>query len=80
MQWLQRDLESVDRCVTPWLILLIHRPLYVVHPHKSNRVVGGTDIPYPEDLQPQKTLLPFQNYNVISSLEEKVLVAMKVQD
>ena len=42
LQWLLRDLKSVDRCVTPWLVLLIHRPMYVVHPHKSNRIVGGT--------------------------------------
>jgi hypothetical protein len=40
IQWLKRDLKSVDRCVTPWLVLLIHRPMYVVHPHKSNRIVG----------------------------------------
>jgi len=39
-QWLEEELASVDRCVTPWLILLLHRPMYVVYPHKSNRDVG----------------------------------------
>jgi hypothetical protein len=38
--WLEADLRSVDRCVSPWLVLAIHRPLYVVYPHKSNRYVG----------------------------------------
>jgi len=31
----------VDRCVTPWLVAAMHRPMYVVYPHKSNRIVGG---------------------------------------
>ncbi|KAK9811159.1 hypothetical protein WJX73_007407 [Symbiochloris irregularis] len=39
-KWLRQDLESVDRCTTPWLIVGMHRPMYVVFPHKSNRVVG----------------------------------------
>lgn len=38
--WLEADLRSVDRCVSPWLVIAIHRPLYVVYPHKSNRYVG----------------------------------------
>ncbi len=40
-QWLKADLRSVDRCVTPWLVAAMHRPMYVVYPHKSNRIVGG---------------------------------------
>lgn len=28
------------RCVTPWLVVLLHRPMYVIYPHKSNREVG----------------------------------------
>eukprot|EP00775_Hariotina_reticulata_P005096 gene5096-5337_t len=39
-RWLEDDLESVDRCATPWLVVLLHRPIYVVYPHKSNREVG----------------------------------------
>jgi hypothetical protein len=39
-QWLEADLGSVDRCLTPWLVLAIHRPLLVVLPHKSNRYVA----------------------------------------
>ncbi len=38
--WLEATLAAVDRCTTPWLLLALHRPLYVVHPHKDNRVVG----------------------------------------
>jgi hypothetical protein len=38
--WLQQELAGVDRCVTPWLVVLLHRPMYVVYPHKSNREVG----------------------------------------
>lgn len=30
----------MDRCVTPWLVVAMHRPMYVPFPHKSNRVVG----------------------------------------
>lgn len=41
VQWMQRDLAGVNRCRTPWVVLLSHRPMYVVHPHKSNRIVGG---------------------------------------
>ena len=40
-RWLRRELRSVDRCRTPWLIVGMHRPMYVVFPHKSNRVVGA---------------------------------------
>jgi hypothetical protein len=40
-QWLQSDLADVDRCRTPWLVVVSHRPMYVVYPHKSNRDVGA---------------------------------------
>ena len=39
-QWLEADLAAADRCATPWLAVAMHRPMYVVFPHKSNRVVG----------------------------------------
>jgi len=38
--WLEGELDAVDLSKTPWVIVLIHRPLYVVLPHKSNRIVG----------------------------------------
>ncbi|GLI58698.1 hypothetical protein VaNZ11_000448, partial [Volvox africanus] len=38
--WLESDLVAVDRCRTPWVIVMLHRPMYVVYPHKDNRVVG----------------------------------------
>ena len=38
--WLKSALHAVDRCVTPWLVVAGHRPLYVPFPHKSNREVG----------------------------------------
>lgn len=40
VQWLEAELAGVDRCVTPWLLVGLHRPMYVPYPHKSNRVVG----------------------------------------
>lgn len=39
-KWLRGDLGRVESCVTPWVVLLMHRPMYVVFPHKSNRVVA----------------------------------------
>lgn len=39
-EWLVHDLASADRCRTPWLVVGLHRPMYVVYPHKDNRVVG----------------------------------------
>jgi len=27
-QWLVKDLESIDRCKTPWVIAMTHRPMY----------------------------------------------------
>lgn len=33
-RWLQHDFRSVDRCSTPWLVVALHRPMYVVYPHK----------------------------------------------
>ena len=41
VQWLEQHLEGIDRCLTPWLVVGMHRPMYVVHPHKSNRIVAG---------------------------------------
>jgi len=38
--WLEAALERVDRCVTPWLIVGFHRPMYVSHPHGGNHRVG----------------------------------------
>lgn len=39
-RWLKAHLAGVDRCRTPWLVVLMHRPMYVVFPHKSNRIVA----------------------------------------
>lgn len=38
--WAAARLLSVDRRVTPWSILALHRPLYVPFPHKANREFG----------------------------------------
>eukprot|EP00193_Tetraselmis_chui_P004558 CAMPEP_0177763180 /NCGR_PEP_ID=MMETSP0491_2-20121128/6735_1 /TAXON_ID=63592 /ORGANISM="Tetraselmis chuii, Strain PLY429" /LENGTH=542 /DNA_ID=CAMNT_0019279273 /DNA_START=314 /DNA_END=1942 /DNA_ORIENTATION=+ len=38
--WLKAALKRVDRCVTPWLIVGFHRPMYVAHPHHGNTRVG----------------------------------------
>lgn len=45
LQWLEQHLEGIDRCLTPWLVVSMHRPMYVVHPHKSNRIVAGKKAP-----------------------------------
>jgi hypothetical protein len=39
-QWLDAALRAVDRCASPWLVVGMHRPMYVPYPHKSNRVVA----------------------------------------
>lgn len=39
-RWLVGHLAGVDRCKTPWLLVAIHRPLYVVKPHHVNRKVA----------------------------------------
>jgi hypothetical protein len=28
-QWLQADLAAVDRRITPWLLVMGHRPMYI---------------------------------------------------
>jgi hypothetical protein len=38
--WLEAELAGADRCATPWLVLLLHRPLLVIQPHRSNRKVA----------------------------------------
>jgi predicted phosphohydrolase len=38
--WLDSEFATIDRSKTPWVIVMIHRPLYVAFPHKSNRIVG----------------------------------------
>lgn len=39
-RWLVAHLAAVDRCKTPWLVLLMHRPMYVMKPHHANRKVA----------------------------------------
>jgi hypothetical protein len=39
-EWLAAELAAVDRCASPWLVLVMHRPMYVVFPHKENALVG----------------------------------------
>ncbi|KAF8069374.1 PAP27 [Scenedesmus sp. PABB004] len=36
----ERAARAVRRCATPWVVVGLHRPLYVVYPHKSNRDVA----------------------------------------
>lgn len=40
VQWLEQVFHAVDRSSTPWLFVVMHRPMYVAFPHKSNRKVG----------------------------------------
>ena len=39
-EWLKNDLESVDRTLTPWLVLESHRPLYEGEAVWPNNAVG----------------------------------------
>ena len=55
-QWLEADLAGVDRCCTPWLVVGMHRPMYVPYPHKSNRVVGR-HLQVPPAPEPQQSSL-----------------------
>ena len=34
-EWIEHDLKTVDRAVTPWIVLTTHRPLYTT----SNRIL-----------------------------------------
>lgn len=38
--WLAADLAATDRCRTPWLLVFMHRPLYVPKPNHDNRNVA----------------------------------------
>ena len=40
-KWLERDLASVDRAITPWLIVECHRPMYNTE-YTSNIMSGIT--------------------------------------
>jgi hypothetical protein len=39
--WLLADLAAVDRSVTPWLVLAIHRPLYETEQYPSDFAVAN---------------------------------------
>mmetsp|Transcript_21464 Transcript_21464/g.42160 ORF Transcript_21464/g.42160 Transcript_21464/m.42160 type:complete len:686 (+) Transcript_21464:26-2083(+) len=39
--WLKNDLESVDRTITPWVILISHRPYFSTSRHHPNCLAGG---------------------------------------
>ena len=38
-EWLVGHLKGIDRCKTPWVVVALHRPLYVIKPHDNDRVV-----------------------------------------
>ncbi len=38
--WLLADFKSVDRHLTPWLVVELHRPLYEAEPSIPNNIVG----------------------------------------
>jgi len=40
LQWLSLDLAAVDRKLTPWVIVTMHRPAYNSQQYTSDRVVG----------------------------------------
>jgi hypothetical protein len=46
--WLLADLASVDRSVTPWLVVGGHRPVYIC---STNTMPGQGDQPVAQDLR-----------------------------
>lgn len=40
-QWLERDMRSVDRSVTPWLIFVGHRPMYTSEMYPKDHKVAN---------------------------------------
>lgn len=38
-QWLEKDLKSVDRTVTPWLVVMGHRPMYSSEKYQADGIV-----------------------------------------
>ena len=63
VQWLEADLRGVDRCRTPWLVVGMHRPMYVPYPHKSNRVVGR----HLQARADPAVVLPYLQYDIPAS-------------
>ncbi len=43
--------------MTPWVVLAMHRPMYVVFPHKSNRVFAGAYPPVESTYHPYECML-----------------------
>lgn len=39
-KWLERDLASIDRNLTPWVIVEVHRPMYNIEDVPANTLVG----------------------------------------
>jgi len=38
--WLETDLASVNRTITPWVIVEAHRPMYMIEDVPANTLVG----------------------------------------
>ena len=39
-QWLQQDLEAVNRTVTPWLVVEMHHPMYDKYQDEDSIAIG----------------------------------------
>ena len=39
-KWLEADLMSIDRSLTPWVVLEAHRPMYMIEDVATNTLVG----------------------------------------
>jgi hypothetical protein len=37
-RWIEKDLSSVDRSVTPWVFVTFHRPIYDSETHEGERI------------------------------------------
>ncbi len=38
MNWMEADLQAVDRSITPWVIVTNHRPMYTSEDYRSDYI------------------------------------------
>merc|ERR1711871_515525 len=57
-EWLEADLEAVDRSITPWIVLMGHRPMYCTSLTSSFTSHLGWPLQPDELIQPGKPIPP----------------------
>jgi len=76
-KWLQKDLESVNRTKTPWVIAMSHRPMYSseVSTYQKNlrnafealMLENGVDVYYAGHIHWYERIWPIGNYTIDTS-------------